>query len=198
MLNAGSWQHYWENFFLRFQGLLLFKDGQMQAGQILIQLSTKCIRDLWQHIFLIASVTASTAEFNSITGQCTIQKMTLAPADIGRYKLKQPRCPSPAQEMRTTYPAAWRAPWSAKVSGGGSEHSQAVCFPGQMDFRERDCSSQAVRGKRNQNCCNRRREKSSHCFIGNQQFLHLPGASPREQPWQQLQRNNILFSGGLT
>lgn len=150
------------------------------------------------NIFLIASVIASTAEFNSITGQYTIQKMTLAPADIGRYKLKQPRCPSPAQEMRTTYPAAWRAPWSAKVSGGGSEHSQAVCFPGQMDFRERDCSSQAVRGKRNQNCCNRRREKSSHCFIGNQQFLHLPGASPREQPWQQLQRNNILFSGGLT
>lgn len=85
--------------------------------------------------------------------------------------------------MRTTHPTAWRAPWSAKASRGGSEHSQAVCFPGQMDFREQDRSSQAARSKRNQNCCNRRREKSSletsSFCISLERVPRSPGSSSR-------------------
>lgn len=124
---------------------------------------------------------------------CVMQKIALVSAHIGRYKLKQPRCQSQAKEMRATSPTAWGAPCSAKDKSSDTAKLLillARCISGSFW----GYSSQAIRGKRNQNCCSRsRRLKSSYTSLGAEQFLHPPGVSWAEQQscW-----NNIPFCTG--
>lgn len=120
------------------------------------------------------------------TLSCVMQKIAPVPAHIGRYKLKQPRCQSEAKEMRANSPTASGAPCSAKEKSSDTAKVPVLLARWiSGSFWGQECSSQAMRSKRNQNCCSRKRRlKSSYCFIGS-------WAAPAS-PWSELGRAAVL------